>query len=230
MRSEDTLTKAQEIWRNAGNSLEERKHELWQGDISVLCRGKKRTCPLAIALQGTTGPWDCPRPGSWTCQGGLAPLLESALLMKRRERDMCVCLRGIINHLGNYSGLRSVSHWAPEHSLSQFPGTSSSASLLQVATNQGSKLRRSSSIACLSRLYSKRMTILIGNWFSLMTKDSYQEPGLCPIMSSDFFFLISKYFSSTDSRGGWVPFALRIAIGCKCEKTTNVVSFCRYFI
>ena len=28
MRSEDTLTKAQEIWRNAGNSLEERKHEL----------------------------------------------------------------------------------------------------------------------------------------------------------------------------------------------------------
>lgn len=189
MRSEDTLTKAQEIWRNAGNSLEERKHELWQGDISVLCRGKKRTCPLALALQGTTRPQDCPHRGSWTRQGGLAPLLESALLMKKRERDMCVCLRGIINHLGNYSGLRSVSHWAPEHSLSHFPGTSSSASLLQVATNQGSKLRRSFSIACLSRLYSKKMTVLIGNWFFTNDKRLLQELGLCPIMSSDFFFL-----------------------------------------
>ena len=205
MRSEDTLTKAQEIWRNAGNSLEEQKHELGQGDISVLCRGKNRTCPLALALQGTTRPRDCPRPGSWTRQGGLAPLLESALLMKKRERDMCVCLRGIINHLGNYSGLRSVSHWAPEHSLSHFPGTSSSASLLQVATNQGSKLRRSFSIACLSRLYSKKMTVLIGNWF--FTNDKRLLPRTWFVSNNVirfFFFLISKYFSSRDSRGWWV--------------------------
>ena len=157
------------------------------------------------SLQRTTRPRDCPRPGSWTRQGGLAPLLESALLMKKRERDMCVCLRGIINHLGNYSGLRSVSHWAPEHSLSHFPGTSSSASLLQVATNQGSKLMRSFSIACLSRLYSKKMTVLIGNWF--FTNDKRLLPRTWFVSNNVirfFFFLISKYFSSRDSRGWWV--------------------------
>lgn len=38
---------------------------------------------------------------------------EVSLLAKRRERGTCVRLRGIINHLGNYSLLKSASHRAP---------------------------------------------------------------------------------------------------------------------
>lgn len=62
-----------------------------------------------------------------------------------------------------------------------------------------------------------------------MTKDSYQEPGLCPIMSLDFFLYISVFLLEilgVDFR----HFPLHMVIGCKRKKTTNIVSFCRYFI
>lgn len=62
-----------------------------------------------------------------------------------------------------------------------------------------------------------------------MAKDSYQEPGLCPIMSLDIFLYISVFLLEilgVDFR----PFALHIVIGCKRKKTTNIVSFSRYFI
>ena len=62
-----------------------------------------------------------------------------------------------------------------------------------------------------------------------MTKDSYQEPGLCPIMSSDFFLYLSIFHLEIPGVSV-CAFALHIAIGCKCEKTTNIVSFCGYLI
>lgn len=62
-----------------------------------------------LALQRRMGPWNWLHLGSWTHQRGLAPLLKSACFY-RGEKGTRVCLRGIINHLGNYSTLKSASY------------------------------------------------------------------------------------------------------------------------
>ena len=111
MRSANTLTNAQEICRNAWYSLEERTCELCKGDISGSSPEKREKdsfpghCPAE-----DNGTMVLAKPGQLDPPVWASSSSRFSLLVKRRERDTCVHLRGIINHLGNYSSLKSASH------------------------------------------------------------------------------------------------------------------------
>lgn len=172
---------------------------------------------------------------SWAFHVGAGHSFEVSRPVNNKKENTCIWLREIINHFGNYLHLKSATYGAPWHSFSEFPGTSTATSQLQAATSQGSKLKISSS-ASLSWSYSRKMTILIGNWF--FTNDK----GLLPralfvsnnvIWAPSFFFLHlwPEYSFLRDPRSVFVSFPPWKGIRCKHEKQlTHILNLYKYFI